>query len=112
LLRDGDVSVKKQLVEAMFWKARLARPAIVRHAVAPLSELVESIAAGESLSDVAAVTRDLLRDAVRVLEGVEAVEPVLPALEAIVAKARGELRDQHLRDELARTLAQTRRSTP
>ena len=69
-VRADDDYVKEQLIDALShtsWQP-LAQPVIRKYALEPLRDLVERIANGDSISDVAKVTRDQLRTAVQVLE--------------------------------------------
>ncbi len=106
LLRAGDDAVKHQLADGLFWISAYpdAEAMLRSHVVAPLSELIDDLAGGESLSDIPKVQREQLRHAVKVLDDLNALGPCKASLVRIVAGARGETWDKYLRSDLAKLI--------
>lgn len=105
-LREGDDAVVDHLLDALTWRRT---DEVRRRAMVPLvpvvAAVVDAIAAGPGLSDIARVKLDHLRHAVEVLANLDALDASKPALARIVERARGEVWDRHLREELRRLLA-------
>jgi hypothetical protein len=104
-LGEGDDAVVDNLLDALTWRrSDEARRRSIVQLVPAVVAVVDTVAAGPGLSDVARVKLDHLRHAVEVLAQLDALEVSKPALAQIVERARGEVWDRHLREELRRRL--------
>ncbi|MCA9656914.1 MAG: hypothetical protein KC486_01090 [Myxococcales bacterium] len=103
LLRSGDIGLRDQLLDGLFWIAGYpAHAAPLReHLVAPIIDNLTALSRLCSLSDMEKALRDQVDHSVKVLGDLDELGPVQATLRRIVEDARGEVRDVHLRDRLA-----------